>query len=75
MSNSETPVESGGMRQDSTQPSSPVTNAGEMVPENMDVEEENTEEMDAQAKALMHLLSTSEVCVSSLRIWYGRECC
>ncbi|PIG88773.1 SNF2 family helicase/ATPase PasG [Aspergillus arachidicola] len=60
MSNSDTPVESGGMRQDSTQPSSPV---GESVPEKMDVEE-NTEEMDAQAKALMHLLSTSEVFVA-----------
>lgn len=65
MSNSDTPVETGGMRQDSTQPSSP---AGESVPEKMEVEEENTEEMDAQAKALMHLLSTSEVCVSPLCI-------
>ncbi|GMG05316.1 unnamed protein product [Aspergillus oryzae] len=61
MSNSDTPVETGGMRQDSTQPSSP---AGESVPEKMEVEEENTEEMDAQAKALMHLLSTSEVFVA-----------
>ncbi|KNG80985.1 SNF2 family helicase/ATPase PasG [Aspergillus nomiae NRRL 13137] len=65
MSNSDTPVETEGMRQDSTQLSSPVTNdAGESAPEKMDVEEENTEEMDAQAKALMHLLSTSEVFVA-----------
>ncbi|KAF5863812.1 hypothetical protein ETB97_009275 [Aspergillus alliaceus] len=62
------PVDSqDGGRQDSTQPS-PATNIAdqhESVSENMDVEEEeNTEEMDVQAKALMHLLSTSEVFVA-----------
>jgi hypothetical protein len=62
MSNTDTdtPNTPTDLRQDSTRPSSPGVDQNEPVPEKMDVEE-NTEEMDAQAKALMHLLSTSEV--------------
>ncbi|KAE8147842.1 SNF2 family N-terminal domain-containing protein [Aspergillus avenaceus] len=45
------------VRQESTQPSSPADH------EKMETEED-AEEMDAQAKALMHLLSTSEVFVA-----------
>ncbi|KAB8067999.1 SNF2 family N-terminal domain-containing protein [Aspergillus leporis] len=65
MSNTDTdtPNTPTDLRQDSTRPSSPGVDQNEPVPEKMDVEE-NTEEMDAQAKALMHLLSTSEVFVA-----------
>lgn len=68
-----TPTESHGenpLQSESTQPSSPVTDAAdrEMTDAAAEPEPEpqDVEGMDAQAKALMHLLNTSEVCLSHL---------
>ncbi|KAA8651812.1 hypothetical protein EYZ11_011992 [Aspergillus tanneri] len=74
MFNPDTPItlaESQGesaVRQDSTQPSSPMTDAGDQEPkptteDKMDIVED-IEGMDTKAKALMHLLNTSEVFVA-----------
>ncbi|PLN77622.1 SNF2 family N-terminal domain-domain-containing protein [Aspergillus taichungensis] len=71
MSNPDTPItptESHGenlLRSESTQPSSPMTDAADReMTEPQDVEGMDVEGMDAQAKALMHLLNTSEVFVA-----------
>ncbi|KAL3480279.1 SNF2 family N-terminal domain-containing protein [Aspergillus californicus] len=54
-------------RQDSTQPSSPNTDADQdakMSGQNEEGDVENEEDMDIKSKALMHLLNTSEVFVA-----------
>lgn len=82
MSNPDTPITStdsqgdNALRQPSTQPSSPISDSAEMQVETK-IEEnaakvedmegvDDTEGMDVKAKALMHLLNTSEVRIAGL---------
>ena len=74
MSNADTPItptKSNGenlLRSESTQPSSPMTDAADREMTDAAAEPQDVEGMDAQAKALMHLLNTSEVCLSFISI-------
>ena len=59
MSSPSTPATSVNLGPESTQPSSPVE-----ASEANGILEENSEGMDVKAKALMHLLKTSSVCIA-----------
>ena len=74
MSSPSTPATSVNLGPESTQPSSPVedvmdrqarSKSGESAASEANgILEENSEGMDVKAKALMHLLKTSSVCIA-----------